>query len=147
MMEELHPDPVPENKPERPRLLVILCSLTFLGSGINFFSSIMITLFYDQFVVIAETMSKSFNLPGLEMILEGKSVFFALSAFIYIGSFAGAALMWKLKKAGFHVYLISQIFLILLPMYIFHLPMPSLLDMILSGVFIILYSSNLKYMS
>ena len=146
-MEELHPDPVQEQKPERSRLLVILCSLTFLGSGINFISSILIALFYDQFVVIAEIMSKSFNFPGLEMILEGKSVFFALSVFIYIGSFAGAALMWKLKKAGFHVYLISQILLILLPMYVFHLPMPSFLDMILSGIFIILYGSNLKYMS
>ena len=146
-MEELHPDPVQEQKPERSRLLVILCSLTFLGSGINFISSILIALFYDQFVVIAEAMSKSFNFPGLEMFLDGKPLFFTLSAFIYIGSFVGAALMWKLKKAGFHVYTISQILLILLPMYIFHLPAPSMLEIIFSGIFIILYSSNLKYMS
>lgn len=146
-MEELQPDNVRERRPERPRILVILCSLTFLGSGVNFVSSLMIALFYDQFVVIAESMSKAFNLPGLDMILEGKSIFFTISALIYLGSFAGAFLMWKLKKAGFHLYTISQIFLILLPMYIFQLPLPSILDIVLSGIFVILYSSNLKYMS
>ena len=146
-MEELKPDQVQETKPEHPKLLTILCSLTFLGSGINFVSSIMITVFYDQFIILAESITKSFHLPGLEMDLEGKSAFFAISALIYSVSFAGAILMWKLKKAGFHVYTISQILLILLPMYFFNLPMPSLLDIILSGSFIILYSSNLKYMT
>ena len=146
-MEEPQPDQHSEKRPERPRFLVILCSLTVFGSGINILSSILITLFYDQFVIIAESMSKSFDFPGLDMILEGKSLFFALSALIYLGSVTGAVLMWKLKKAGFHVYTISQILLILLPMYFFNLPMPSMLDIILSGIFIILYSSNLKYMS
>ena len=66
---------------------------------------------------------------------------------IYAGAFTGAFMMWKLKKTGFHVYTVSQIFLVLSPMYFFHLPVPYLLDVILSGMFIILYSYNLKYMS
>jgi hypothetical protein len=146
-MEEIQANPVQANKPQRPSLLNILCILTFIGSGMNFISSLMIALFYDQFTLIAESINKSFHLPGLETILEGKSVFFAVSALIYLGSIAGAILMWKLKKAGFHVYTIFQILLILSPMYFFHLPIPSFLDIILSGIFIILYSSNLKYMS
>jgi glucose dehydrogenase len=113
----------------------------------NFFSSLMISVFYDQFTILAEEINKSFHLPGLEMIMEGKSIFFAVSALIYAGCITGAILMWKLKKAGFHVYTIFQILLILSPMYFFHLPSPSLLDIILSGIFILLYSSNLKYMS
>ena len=146
-MEEIQANPDQANKPKRSSLLNILCILTFIGSGMNFISSLMIALFYDQFILIAESINKSFHLPGLEMILEGKSVFFAVSALIYLGSIAGAILMWKLKKAGFHIYTIFQILLILSPMYFFHLPIPSFFDIILSGIFVILYSSNLKYMS
>jgi hypothetical protein len=146
-MEELKTDQFQESRPERTKLLSILCILTFIGSGMNFFSDIIIALFYDQFIVFAESIGKIFHVPGLEMILDGKSSFFALSALICVISFTGAILMWKSKKAGFHVYTISQILLILLPMYFFNLPMPSFLDIILSGIFVILYSSNLKYMS
>ena len=146
-MDDLHQDQLQGNTPKRTKLLTVLCILTFIGSGMNFISSIMIALFYDSFIAVAETISESFNLPGLEMLLEGKSVFFAVSALISAGSFTGAYLMWKLKKAGFHVYTIFQILLILAPMYFFELPTPSFLDLILSGVFVILYSTNLKYMS
>jgi hypothetical protein len=146
-MEEIEENPLQEGNVKRPTLLNILCILTFIGSGMNFFSSLMISVFYDQFTIIAESINKSFPLPGLDMMMEGKSMFFAISALIYAGCIAGALMMWRLKKAGFHLYTIFQILLILSPMYFFHLPSPSLLDMILSGIFIILYSSNLKYMS
>ena len=146
-MEEIQANPFQESKSKRPNLLTILCILTFIGSGISFFSSFIIAVFYDQFTILAEEFNKSFGLPGFEMLLEGQSAFFAVSAIIYVGSISGAFLMWRLKKAGFHVYTIFQILLILAPMYFFHLPSPSLLDMILSGIFIILYGSNLKYMS
>jgi hypothetical protein len=146
-MEEIQANPVQESKPDRPTLLNILCILTFIGSGMNFISSLMISVFYDKFTILADSISQSFHLPELEMLLEGKPLFFALSALIYAGSITGAILMWKLKKPGFHVYIISQILLVLSPMYFFHLPSPSMLDIILSGTFIILYSSNLKYMS
>ena len=145
-MDDIQSTPVQESKPERPKLLNILCILTFIGSGMNFISSLMIALFYDQFTILAEEISKSFHLPGMELMLEGQSIFFAVSALVYAGCIAGAILMWRLKKAGFHVYTIFQILLILSPMYFLHLPFPSFLDIILSGTFIILYSSNLKYM-
>jgi len=145
-MEEIQANPVQESKPERPKLLNILCILTFIGSGMNFVSSLMISVFYDQFKILAEEISKSFHLPGMELLLEGESIFFAVSALIYAGCIAGAILMWKLKKSGFHVYTIFQILLILSPMYFLHLPSPSLPDLILSGTFIVLYGSNLKYM-
>ena len=118
-MEEIQANPAQESKPGRPNLLNILCILTFIGSGMNFFSSLMISVFYDQFTILAEEINKSFHLPGLEMIMEGKSIFFAVSALIYAGCITGAILMWKLKKAGFHVYTIFQILLILSPMYFF----------------------------
>ena len=146
-MEEIQTNPGQENKPSRPNLLNILCILTFIGSGMNLISSLMISVFYDQFTILSESISQSFHLPELEMLLEGKPVFFAISALIYAGCITGAILMWKLKKTGFHIYTVFQILLILSPMYFFHLPSPSLLDIILSGIFVTLYSLNLKFMS
>jgi hypothetical protein len=146
-MEEISHNPVQEPAPMRSNLLTILCILTFIGSGINLFSSLIISLFYDQFLDILNNINDTLQLPGIEMIEEGKASFFAASSVIYAGSIAGAILMWKLKKAGFHIYTIFQILLILSPMYFFHLPFPSTLDVIFSGIFIILYSVNLKNMS
>jgi hypothetical protein len=147
MMEEISPNPVPEPAAGRTNLLTILCILTFIGSGINLLSSLVISLFYEQFLIILKDINETLQLPGIEMIEEGKATFFAASSLMYAGSIVGAVFMWKLKKAGFHIYTIFQILLILAPMYFFHLPFPSTLDVIFSGIFIILYSINLKNMS
>jgi len=83
----------------------------------------------------------------MEMFTNGPSLFFAFSALIYAASITGAVYMWKLKKIGFHVYTISQILLVIAPMYFFKLPGPGLMDILLAGAFILLYSMNLKTMS
>ena len=136
-----------ERKPERPNFLTILCILTFIGSGMNFISTLFITVFYQQFTAVMESISDTLKLPGMEMILEAKPIYFAVSALIYAGSLFGAFQMWKLKKRGFHIYAVFQILLILAPMYFLHLPIPSILDLFLSGTFVIMYSLNLKFMS
>ena len=110
-------------------------------------SSIFVGAFFEQFVAIALEFAEKFKLPGLEMITEGRPLFFFVNAVLYGVSFIGALLMWNLKKNGFHVYTIAQILLILTPMYFFHLPGPSIFDIILSGTFVILYSTHLKIMS
>ena len=145
-MEEIQ-GPGTENVAKRPQLLTVLCILTVIGSGLNFMSSLVIALFYDQFIIVAESINKTFKLPGLEMLLEGKALFFGASSLIYAGCVAGALLMWNQRKTGFHVYTIFQILLILSPMYFFHLQSPSIYDLILSAVFVLLYSRNLKTMS
>ena len=136
-----------ENQPKRPTLLKVLCILTFLWSGYQFISNLAVALFYDQFTLILTTLEKTFHFPGIDQILASKPLFFAASAIIYIISFIGAFYMWKFKKAGFHVYIISQILLILCPMYFFQLPSPYLFDIMVSGTFVILYGRNLKYLS
>jgi len=145
MEEQLLP-PTPETKTQRTRLLTILCILTFIGSGMNLISSFMIAAFYDAFVAVAETFSEKFNLPGMEMIIESRPVFFLTNGLFYVASLAGALLMWNLRKAGFHVYTIAQILLVIAPMYFLKMQGPSMPDLLLSGTFIILYSMNLKTM-
>jgi len=135
------------NQPIRPKLLTILCILTFIGSGMNFFSSFMVSVFHETFMTVGAEVAERFELPGIDMILNANPAFFWLSTLFYILSFTGAWMMWNLKKAGFHFYTIAQILLILSPMYFFQLPGPALPDIILSGTFIILYSTHLKQLS
>jgi hypothetical protein len=146
-MEELNPGPVKETNLKRPVLLTILCVLTFLGSGLNLFASFLITIFYNTFQSVAGDISKAFDMPAMNMILNAKPAFFLVSSFVYALSALGALEMWKLRKRGFHLYTVSQILLIMMPMYFFKLPVPSVPDIIFSAIFIILYSANLKHMS
>jgi len=146
MEEQLLP-PTPEAKTQRARVLTILCILTFIGSGMNLVSGFMIAAFYDAFVVVAETFAEKFKLPGMEIILESRPVFFLTSGLFYTASLTGAILMWNLKKAGFHVYTIAQILLLFSPMYFLKMQGPSMPDLLISGTFVILYSLNLKSMT
>jgi hypothetical protein len=146
-MEELTPISPPETKPVRPTLLTVLCILTFISSGMNLFSGLVIAGFYDVFVEVAQEFAKKFNIPGIDLLLETSPLFFLVTAIFYAGSLAGAILMMRLKKIGFHVYTIFQILLILAPMYFMHLPSPGFPELIFSGLFILLYSTNLKFMS
>ncbi len=146
-MEELQQTPLQETKLQRPGLLTVICILTFVGSGMNVISSLVIFFFFDAFKIVAASLVKSFNIPEMEMLIEGPSIFFAASALIYAGAITGALLMWQLRKLGFHIYTVSQILLVIAPMYFFKLPGPGVMDILLAGVFILLYSMNLKSMS
>ena len=146
-MEDLTPRILPESKPQRPILLTVLCILTFIGSGMNLFSSLVIAGFYDVFVEIAHEFAEKFKLPGIDLLMEAKPMFFIVSGVFYAGSLVGAVLMMRLKKTGFHIYTVFQILLIITPMYFMHLASPGIPELLFSGLFILLYSMNLKFMS
>jgi hypothetical protein len=146
-MEELTPGPLPETTPQRPTMLTVLCILTFIGSGMNLFSSLVIAGFYDLFVEIAQEFATKFSIPGIEILLETRPLFFLVTAIFYAGSLTGAIMMLRLKKIGFHIYTISQILLVIAPMYFMHLAGPGLPELLFSGLFVLLYSTNLKFMS
>ncbi|MBN1198079.1 MAG: hypothetical protein JXA23_01915 [Bacteroidales bacterium] len=133
-------------EPKRSQLLTILCILTFAGSGMNAFSSLFIAAFYDAFQLIAQEISEKLNLPGMEILLNATPVFFLITGLLYVGSLTGAVIMWRQRKAGFHVYTIAQILLLIAPMYFLNMPGPSVIELIFSGLFIILYSTQLKQM-
>ena len=138
---------LPETQAARPGMLTVLCILTFIYSGMQLFSSLVITGFYDLFMQMAQEFSEKFKMPGFELIREVKPLFFLVSAFLYAGSITGAIFMMRLKKTGFHIYTIFQILLILSPMYFMHQSSPGMLEVLFSGLFIFLYSMNLKSMN
>ena len=139
--------PATEPKEKRPKLLTILCILTFIYSGMGAFSNMMVLIFFDASMKFAGELVKAFKLPGMDLFLNAKPIYFAATALINALAVAGAIMMWQLRKLGFHIYTVSQILVILSPMYFFRLPGPDFFNILLSGVFVLLYSSNLKKMS
>lgn len=146
-MEEQPILPDTESRKKRPNLLTILCILTFIYSGLGAFSNLMVFLFFDASMKFAAEMVRAFKLPGMDLFLNAKPIYFAVTAMINALAVAGAIMMWQMRKLGFHIYTVSQILVILAPMYFFRLPVPDFFSILLSGVFVLLYGSNLKKMS
>ena len=146
-MEEPQMLPVNEANNKRPTLLTVLCILTFIGAGMNAFSNLMVFIFFDMSMKFATKFVETFKVEGMELFLNAKPVYFAAAALISAMALAGAIQMWRLRKLGFHIYTVSQILAILSPMFFFHLPGPDFFNILLSGSFVLLYSTKLKNMS
>ena len=134
----------PEKEQKRPDLLTILCILTFIGSGLGSFVFLMVTLSYEETMAIMEEQAKDF--PGMKTFLTAKPGFFIMGSILYLTSLTGAIQMWKLRKIGFHMYVVSQLLIIILPLvYIKQFGFPYI-DVIITSIFVFLYSRNLKFM-
>jgi hypothetical protein len=147
MMEENPTTMLPDTPAKRPSFLTVLCILTFIWSGWNMASNLVVGSFFDFFSKFFAQFAETYKIPGMEILGEATPVYFFVSALFFLGCIIGAFLMWRLKKTGFHVYTISQILLLIAPMYFFRLPGPSWIEVLFSGVFILLYSSNIKQMN
>lgn len=134
---------------ERPMILQVLCILTFLGSGLSFFSNASVYVFYDWFKDLVQNHSDMIWMSSkmdLSLFFEINRFYFLLSGLLFLLSFSGAVLMWKLKKVGFHLYTVAQILLLIIPkFFIPNYPFPFL-QVLISGVFVYLYYSHLKWM-
>ncbi|MEI8047869.1 MAG: hypothetical protein WCI92_10865 [Bacteroidota bacterium] len=127
-------------------LLKILCVFTFVGSGLGFLSYGIIGLVHTYFSNNLALIPDQQNRELIELMLSAGRIFFFLNAILYGVSFAGALLLWRMQKVGFHFYAASQILLLILPMaFIKGFPMPGT-NIFLSLVFIWGYSGFLKYM-
>jgi hypothetical protein len=145
-MEEKEPLLSSTEQPKRPVFLTVLCILTFVGSGMNLLSSLFTAIAFDAIMPIMLEVAKKMNLPGIEALEMTTPGFLLVNALLYAGSVAGAILMMRLNKKGFHIYTIAQILLIIFTMYFFSLSAPGLPELFFSGLFIFFYGTNLKYM-
>ena len=148
-MEGIPDPPLPENQQpvKRPQMLMILCILTFIWSGLGFFSSLFTGIFLEAFQQIAPAFVEQFQIEGFEELFEAPRGFFLLNSLLYLGSVTGAYFMFQLQKIGFHVYTISQFLLLIAPMYFLSLPSPPVFEILVTGLFIILYARQLKHMN
>ena len=126
-------------------MLKILCIFTFIGSGLAMFSYLFTFLLFDEMQMMMEDMVEEY--PGIEEIFSGGKRFFLTGFILYSVSFAGALQMWKLRKIGFHLYAVAQIFILILPVIMIKSYQLPFIGLLLSSAFVFGYYSNLKYMS
>jgi len=138
--------PIPNEAGPNLILLKILCVITFVGSGLGFISYGIIGLIHDLFSSNLSLIPDEQNRELIGMLLSAGRMFFFLNALLYAASLAGAILLWRMKKMGFHLYTASQLLLLILPMaYIKQFPMPGA-NIFLTILFIWGYSGFLKFM-
>lgn len=145
-MDEQQQEPIPTEAGPSLVLLKILCTITFIGSGLGLLSYGIIGLIHSYFSSNLSLIPDEQNRELIAMLLSAGRIFFFLNALLYAVSFAGALLLWRMKKIGFHLYTVSQIILLILPLaFIKGFPMPGT-NIFLTLLFIWGYSGFLKFM-
>jgi hypothetical protein len=127
-------------KAKRPGLVTVLCILTFIGSGLG-------TLVYLLLLIAAGSLGAMLaDIPGVgSMIAGGGMAIFGASFVLSFASLFGAIKMWGMKKMGFFIYAIAQVLLLILPLF---LGVPfTIMPLVFTALFIVLYGINLKHMS
>ena len=133
--------------PERPNFLTALCILTFISAGMGSMSALMTPPFSDllvEFVNINPTFDESVKAEVVAVLTAGWGYHFPIFV-LSACSFAGAILMWNLKKVGFHFYALSNLLLLFVPMLILGTVVPFG-NILFTASFIGLYAIHLKIM-
>jgi len=170
-MSDFIDDSFVEAPKKRPVFLTVLCILTFVSCGLTFLSA-------GFGIVMGGQQQKSYQamqqlqhrqqqtdmpeifdnmMSATDKLQEWTVVANYLSLGNVLICFAGAMLMWKLKKAGFFIYIFGQIipFIALYGMYAALQGVPIVGPfMLIAGFasalfaigFIIMYGVNLKHM-
>jgi hypothetical protein len=165
-------DEQPYQPTRKPTFLVVLAVLSFISIGLNFFQYIISLLSgpmnQDAWELYEATMYESvgqmndLGMDGLAKMVEQVIQMTYLVNFDYfvvnnmlqiitvlIGA-VGVVLMLRLKKIGFHLYVIYS----LLPVLILYILFPVeviptivvVLSLFFSALFCVLYALNLKHM-
>lgn len=145
MMEPLQGEDSQRQPVRRPVLLTVACILSYLGSGAGLFSYLVVSFSYQKFMSAFQEMT--LDMPGFEMLREASRGFFISGMVLFLGSFTGVWLMWKLRKAGFHLYLMAQVLLLIQPYLYLDLHGFPLFQVAGTGIFLLVYGLHLKIMS
>jgi len=170
-MNELDNQLIEQEKP-RPGFLTTLCVLTFITTGLGVFSSISSLIsgplsdeqMMESKVALAKSISQLKD-AGMDswvgmmekiqaMTIQANDHFYTgtMLSFVAasIGAFA-AMKMWKGYKQGFHFYIIYSLISVgSIYLYISPSNIPSVIivvNLLLSGLFIFMYSRNLHWMT
>ncbi|MDH4473637.1 MAG: hypothetical protein QE487_13590 [Fluviicola sp.] len=136
--------------PKRSNFLMVLCILTWVGSGLAI-------LVYGYLYLIMGQMFRALQAFGGDRPKELNWVMwnYLISAIAPVFCIVGAVLMWKLKRLGFYIYLLGQLPPILFSFYTWlviagkynseSLFFAVLLNIIPIG-FIVMYAINIRQM-
>lgn len=126
----------------RRRSLRIVLVLSFIGSGMSFFSYIMMSVGLSGLQAMYNTGSLTFPAEMtvfFEQLMETPRIFFVFSALLYAMSLGGLALMWNIRKNGFHMYTLAQLLLLLVTVLFLGRERLALGDVMFTLLFIVYY--------
>ena len=138
-------------KQQRPDGLSLICVLSFLGGGLSFISNFSIYAFYSQLITAIEE-DQVMKIPNVDMdmvlnLLQTSGRFYYLIvALLYLVSLFGVYKMWNLRKQGIHYYSIAQIVLLILPLIFIDRGMSVFPALLITALFIYIYSRYQKIM-
>lgn len=136
-----------EEGAKRPRSLSTLCILTFIYTGLGGLSAIITPLMADvikEIILSSPDYDQETIRASLSVIQAGWPYYLTTLLFT-LGSMAGAILMWRLKKMGFHFYAFSNLALLFLPMLFLGITI-SWYAIFFAMSFICFYAFHLKFM-
>lgn len=152
------PAPTPEpaadaggGEKKRPAFLTVLCILSFVFSGIAIILYILAIVGMgagEAFMSAAENMAEGMGAEAVETASTGMAwAYILIGLVMVILGLIGVIRMWKLKKSGFMLYVISSIVPIIMGYVAGGQYAPSMvMGIILPVAFIVMYGLNLKHM-
>ena len=121
---------IEQEEPKRPEMLTVICVLSFINAVYNGISNFISFAFYDSFQKVFAQMRNGEGMfadmaeqlgDNWEMFAQASSLAFSvgrgyyfLETILYVASFIGVLMMWRLQKKGFHVYTIAQCLMIIM---------------------------------
>lgn len=124
---------IKEEVKKRPVFLTVLCILTFIGSGLGLLFGLLALVAAGYIQGIID------SIPGMTELGAGVGIFnLVLAVILSAASLYGAILMWQLKKIGFFLYVAAQVIMLITGF--------SILSLIFTALFIVLYALNLKHL-
>lgn len=133
--------------PKRPVFLTVLCILTFISAGIEFIAALFTPLFAEQVIEFIKN-APNYDETVMEeaiIVLRAGWGYYLIRAALALGALSGAILMWKLRKKGFHIYALSNLIALFVPMLMFSIAI-GWSGIIVTACFIALYALHLKHM-
>ena len=155
-----------QNKLQRPTFLLVLCILTFIGSGWGTLSNLFSVLTdssmqMEHYSSMLNSMDQGAGSAVLSDILNStmaslQATFVhareiaVVSLVLSVISLLGAILMFQLRRIGFYFYTAAQILMLFVLPYFAGFNFMVLAGMLFSAIFavifIVMYALNLKYM-
>lgn len=123
-----------------PPFLSALCILTFFGSTVGFIGYFLASLFFEKTSELIIKYSSWYSVDTISPLY-----FTALMA-LFAFSLTSAIRMWKFHKDGFYLYVFSQLVILFLPTLWINWNAFSTTNAIFTGVFILGYGLNFKFL-
>lgn len=136
----------PQEPTKRSSFLTTICILSYIGSGLSIIGGLFYMAFYDLILNLFASNESELYQAMYESISTLSRGYFGAETLFAATSLTGVLLMWNLKKIGFHIYTISNILALSLPL-LFGVGSFNFANLLLvTGPFVAMYASQLKNM-